>query len=1179
MEKLIQANSARQDRAKGVRQWTVKDFLDALKKAGVYRAFILYEQGQFQLSHPALLKPLQSFCELSQDFAQHEGIFIGREDGVDALFWTFVHDTRRGLSQGGLRFHAYDTVADVLTDGMRLSQGMTRKNALAGLHWGGGKGIMTLPSEYKHPSAFAQGPDRTACFEAYGRFVASLSGVYYTAEDVGTNTPDMSAIQSQNRFTTCIPSTHGGSGNPSPFTARGVLRAMEAAWLAMTGNPSLMGAKVAVQGTGNVGSPLIRYLDDLGAEVYVTDINPEALAALKAERPRLHLVHPPESIFDLEADIFAPCAIGAQVNVDTIPRLKVKLVCGAANNILKEPEADAERLRERGIGFVPDFVCNRMGIVNCADEWQGYLPEDVRLAAERVFPDTLRVFKYARNRYTTTTQAAIDLADMAASELHPMLGHRGQRIIDHLVQSRWAEYQPQSRAADDANTSTPVEPAFVPTLDEPTLRVRWEREGRYQSESKYRLAATPISTASSPDLGAFLSAVLLDIKARAMHQLNHHNPQRVLGVEHGGLALQVAVEQNQPYEREELGRTEFVSLCRDYYHRNDADIRQQLDQLGVGIDHALWISPMEGVGRRAVQKAYDFLKRSDRLFTMDTIAYHCPRCASIRVASDVVRQHSPFQEAYRWHAQTTEGHALAPEILFPEFLLGTVALGVSPTGAYAHLAGQEVLHPLLSGQRLPVISSELCEEPVEVICPLSHKRHEKIAQAHQLQQRVQIFDKSGQMAQGDFVGQSRETARKNIVKTMGEQLEKFAGQGHLETPFCGRCESRVVPRYDEQVFVKAQDAQQELIRLIENDRVHFSHPVWKTRALEVLAEQNLWCISRQYWWGNPIPDIKHQVLSTWFTQAIWSLVGAGWPQNPKPPMIEEVFTDAEMLVRWIIPSQLASLIITGQPAFRHIHVHGTLHITERALKPREQAPLSAPDEDRFLFHQVRRPMRHRLGNVIEPQALIRRFGADTVRLAYALSLDSHSPEIMLFSGDRLRQARRLLHKLSAKVTGLFNLMRSPEQEIALRPLDHWVLCQTEDLANNSIPLYKDNQISTLAENMVQACEQLIQYINTVISHRREDGDFGAARATVYALLQRMHQAYAPLCPFVFEKLQDWVGQRLSDTERETTADQSVCALIVAALEEPESMEPYDETLESDIPELRRFFGKIWLLEK
>ncbi len=1176
MHKLIQANTDRQQQAERLRSWSVPDFLEQLETAGVYRAYLLYEHGQFQLSHNQLLKPLQHFCELSQDFAEHEGIFIGREPGLDALFWAFVHDTRRGLSQGGLRFHAYTSVADVLIDGMRLSQGMTRKNALAGLHWGGGKGIMTLPRQYNHPRAFEQGPERAAYFEAYGRFVASLGGVYYTAEDVGTNTPDMAAIQSQNRFTTCIPGSHGGSGNPSPFTARGVLRAMEAAWQSISGDSSLAGVKVAVQGTGNVGAPLIRFLDDLGAEVFVTDINQASLDALQAERPRLHIVGA-EEIFDLDADIFAPCAIGAQVNVNTIPRLKVKLVCGAANNILKEPEADAERLRERGIGFVPDFVCNRMGIVNCADEWQGYLPEDVRLAAERVFPDTLRVFKYARNRYTTTTQAAIDLADMAAAELHPMLGHRGRRIIDHLVQSRWCDYDP-TITPTDPTVETVVEPAFVPVLDEPVQRVRWEREGRYQSDSRHRIAATPITTASSPDLGAFLSATLLDIKARAMEHLEEHKPHRVLGVEHGGLALQVAVEQNQPYEREELGRTEFISLCRDYYHHHDAEVRQQLDQLGVGIDHAHWISPMEGVGKRAVKQAYSFFQRANRLYTLDTIAYHCPRCASIRVASDVVRQHSHASTAYRWQGKTLHQKPFVTEIVFPEFLLGTVALAVHPDSEYAHLAGDSVQHPVLPGRVLPILMSELCEEPVEVLCPLAHKRHEKIARSHQIHTRLQIFNENGHIHIGDFHDVPRETVRQRIVEKLQDVLSPFQGDWSLETPFCGRCESRVVPRYGEQIFVEAADAQKDLLRRVESDEVTFSHPLWKQQVIAALKEQNLWCISRQYWWGNPIPDVEQQVFSTWFTQAVWSLVGAGWPQNPKPPVMDEVFADAEMLLRWIIPSQLASLIITGQPVFKHIHIHGTLHIHERDLKPRPDTAPNAPDEARFLYHQVRRPMRYRLGNVIEPRALIRRFGADTLRLAYGLSLHSHSPEIMLFSGDRLRQARRLLHRLSAKVTGLFNLAREAGT-VQLHPLDHWMLGQVQPLPDVMSIAYEHNRISDVAEQLVQHTEALIQYINTVVVTRRDSGDFGSARATTARVLAVYHKTFGPLCPFIFEKLQHWTRARLHPLEHGVEVDFSVHDLIIAALEEPESMEPYDETLGATLPELQRFFGKRWLLEK
>ncbi|MEZ0374973.1 MAG: class I tRNA ligase family protein, partial [Candidatus Sericytochromatia bacterium] len=953
MDKLTASSEARRHLARTIRRLSLPDFTETLQRAGIYRGFILYENGQFQLSHPKILAPLQAFLELSQDFANHEGIFFGREDGLDAVFWAFVHDTRRGLAQGGLRFAPYACVADVLVDGMRLSQGMTRKNALAGLNWGGGKGIMTLPSQYSHPSQFAAGAERRAYFEAYGRFVASLGGIYYTAEDVGTNTADMAAILSQNRFTTCIPADHGGSGNPSPFTARGVLRAMQAAWLSLTGSDSLAGVKVAVQGTGNVGGPLIRYLDDLGADVYVSDVNAASLEAILAERPNLHRVADPAAIFDTDAEIFAPCAIGAQVNVETIPRLQVKLVCGAANNILREPEADAERLRARGIAFVPDFVCNRMGIVNCADEWQGYLAWDVRLAAERVFPDTLRVFKYARSRYSTTTQAANDLADMAASELHPLLGHRGRRIIDHLLMSRWADFAPgQTRVLKSAV----LEPAFVPSLDEPPLRVRWEREGAFLSNSRHALAATPMSTASSPDLASFLSALLLDIKARALDRFSAVRPRRVLGCEHGGLALQIAVEQALPYEREELGRAEFVSLCRDYYHRHDAEIRDQLQQLGVGFDHDAWISPMEDEAREAIEAAFDYLKRAELLKTQDAIAYHCPRCESIRVASDVVRQHRSEQTCYRLQLRCSEGNPLEVDLLYPEFLPATVAVAVDPDGPSANLTGQIVIEPL-SGRRLPVVASRFAEGALELVSPLALKRFEKIAQEHSLNTRIQIFDEKGRICLPGYEGLSREAVRSRILESLEGQWEAVSGTWSVESPHCSRCESLVIPRYGDQLFVRIQPAVDQLRALLESEQVTVSHPHWKARMLASLEEMTLWCISRQYWWGNELPGSEQEVLSTWFTLAIWSLHGAGWPANPKPQPIDEVFVDADLLLRWVIPSQLAALILTGQPVFRHVHVHGSLHVMERSLKP--QGPATGPDEERFRVYLVRRPMRYR----------------------------------------------------------------------------------------------------------------------------------------------------------------------------------------------------------------------------
>jgi leucine dehydrogenase len=425
--------------AEQVHRYTVKSFYDRMVQRGIYRAYVVYEDGMFTLSHPDLMAPLQAFFEASPAFAGHEAVFIGREDDIDTLFFAFVHNTRRGLAQGGLRFCKYSTLAELLEDGLRLSQGMTRKNALARLWWGGGKGIMALPFSVDDQREITPFTGREKYFEAYGRFVASLNGVYYTAEDLGTTTEDMAVIHSHNRFTTCVPTAMGGSGNPSPYTAQGVLRGIQAAWRFLSGTDNLKGVRVAVQGVGNVGAALVSVLDDVGAEVWMADTAKlPYLKSLQASRPGLHIVEQDDAIYDLDVDIFSPCARGAVINPLTIPRLKVKLICGAANNILSALD-DARLLYERNIAFVPDYVCNRMGIINCADEWMGYLPEDIQNAVEKVYPDTLRIFEYARDMHITTTTAAEYLADEAAKRLHPLLCHRGIRIIRHLIDNYWAD--------------------------------------------------------------------------------------------------------------------------------------------------------------------------------------------------------------------------------------------------------------------------------------------------------------------------------------------------------------------------------------------------------------------------------------------------------------------------------------------------------------------------------------------------------------------------------------------------------------------------------------------------------------------------------------------------------------------------------------------------------------------
>jgi glutamate dehydrogenase/leucine dehydrogenase len=428
-----------------VRGSTVRRFYDGMVEEGIHRAYVVYADGNFVSSHARLTEGVRSFLASSPDFAGHEAVFIGREPGLGTLFFAFIHSTGRGLAQGGLRFKKYAGLTELLADGLRLAQGMSRKSALAGLWWGGGKGIISVPFDVDD-AAELDSSLRRSYFEAYGRFIASLGGVYYTAEDAGTTKEDMAAVLSQNRYTTCIPERLGGSGNPSPYTALGVVRAMQAAWGVMRGSEQLSGLKVAVQGVGNVGEALVRLLSQAGARVLMADVADPAirlrLERLRAEVANVECVDDPDSIYDAEVDVFAPCLTqGAIINRETIPRLRAALVCGATNNILAEPLQDAKLLAERGIAFVPDYVCGRMGIINCADEWMGYLEEDTLHAVEGVYQATKQVFDLARHHGVTTTEAAHQLADEALREGHPLprLRGRGQRIIKHLIETGWTE--------------------------------------------------------------------------------------------------------------------------------------------------------------------------------------------------------------------------------------------------------------------------------------------------------------------------------------------------------------------------------------------------------------------------------------------------------------------------------------------------------------------------------------------------------------------------------------------------------------------------------------------------------------------------------------------------------------------------------------------------------------------
>jgi len=421
--------------------------VEALRAEGLRRAYLVMDPGSCELraSHPCLESIATALRADRRDYRAHEGCFfeIGQTSGH--LLGAFVHMTRRGQAAGGVRFWSYDTVEDFVRDGLRLSRGMGQKCSLAGLWWGGGKGVMA-----RVPGSDHRDPDlRREVYRDYGRFISDLRGCYVTAEDVGTTTDDMAEIFRTTRHTTCIPAELGGSGNPSVLTATGVVVAMEAA-LEDTGMGTLAGKTVAMQGMGNVSTYMIRDLLARKVKRIVgSDIDERAIEAIRRlhEQDPVHarLVQPGDmSILAEPCDILVPNATGAVLNPATIPTIAGRVVCGAANNQLEQSDRDAAALRERGILYVPDFLANRMGIVNCANEQYGVIDNDPAIAShlERetptgIFQRCLEVFGRARESGRTTAEEAELLADELAQELHPIWGHRGQLIIDALVRQGW----------------------------------------------------------------------------------------------------------------------------------------------------------------------------------------------------------------------------------------------------------------------------------------------------------------------------------------------------------------------------------------------------------------------------------------------------------------------------------------------------------------------------------------------------------------------------------------------------------------------------------------------------------------------------------------------------------------------------------------------------------------------
>ena len=311
-----------------------------------------------------------------------------------------IHNTILGPSMGGTRMWNYATEEEAAIDVLRLSRGMTFKSAIAGLNIGGGKAVII---------GDARKIKNEALMRRFGRFIESLGGRYVTAEDVNMTTRDMEYIRMETTHVAGIEESMGGSGDPSPVTAYGVYCGMKAAQQKLSGSDNLSGKKVLVQGAGNVGSNLIEYLLKDGAEVLVSDLFEEKSKQAAAKYKVTQVS--PEDIFEVDMDIYAPCALGGTLNDESIAKLKCSIVAGGANNQLLEEVRHGNMLIDKGIIYAPDFLINGGGIINVGYEYLGiYNKEVVMQQTERIYDTCLSVLLKAEEDQITPQEAAMQIA-------------------------------------------------------------------------------------------------------------------------------------------------------------------------------------------------------------------------------------------------------------------------------------------------------------------------------------------------------------------------------------------------------------------------------------------------------------------------------------------------------------------------------------------------------------------------------------------------------------------------------------------------------------------------------------------------------------------------------------------------------------------------------------------------
>jgi valine dehydrogenase (NAD+) len=344
----------------------------------------------------------------------HEQVVFCQDKATGLRAIIGIYSTALGPALGGTRFYPYESEDEAIQDLLELSRAMAYKNSLAGLDLGGGKAVIWGdPAEIK----------TEALLRAYGRFVQSLGGRYITACDVGTYVQDMDVVARETRFVTGRSEEHGGAGDSSVLTAFGVFQGMRAAAEHAWGTPSLRGRRVGIAGLGKVGKHLTRHLLEDGAAVLATDISPPALEWARTNHPEVQLVADTEKLITEEIDIYAPCALGGALNDETVPLLNAKVVAGGANNQLAHPGID-KMLVDRGILYAPDYLVNSGGVIQVADEIEGFSFERAKLRASRIYDTTRRLLATAEAEGVPPAVAADRMAERRVAEVGRLLSIR-----------------------------------------------------------------------------------------------------------------------------------------------------------------------------------------------------------------------------------------------------------------------------------------------------------------------------------------------------------------------------------------------------------------------------------------------------------------------------------------------------------------------------------------------------------------------------------------------------------------------------------------------------------------------------------------------------------------------------------------------------------------------------------